>query len=148
MPRGNEAILKSNSRRDPITDENPRRAAMQASKSLESSSRTWFSTGINSGILTFDMMVMASRKSILDNTIKFEKPSYQGWWALRDEMQIWILRGHHYARRDLLDKWYGCDRYRNESKGLMNRPRRTLRQSRRVPPNRITRDAGFGKNTL
>ena len=30
-----------------MMDGSPRRAAMQASKSLASSSRTWFSTGIN-----------------------------------------------------------------------------------------------------
>jgi hypothetical protein len=35
------------SRLGPIMEGSPRLAAMQASKSLPSSSRTWFSTGIN-----------------------------------------------------------------------------------------------------
>ena len=37
----------SSSRLGPIMEGSPRLAAMQASKSLPSSSRTWFSTGIN-----------------------------------------------------------------------------------------------------
>ena len=48
MLRGKASMRISISRRDPITDEKPCRAAMQASSSLGSSSRTWFSTGIRS----------------------------------------------------------------------------------------------------
>jgi hypothetical protein len=48
-----------------MIDENPRCAAMQASKSLGSSSRTWFSTGIKSNLFSVDMILLVFRKSIL-----------------------------------------------------------------------------------
>ena len=47
MLRGKESISISISRREPMTDVNPRRAATQARSSLGSSSRTWFSTGMS-----------------------------------------------------------------------------------------------------
>jgi hypothetical protein len=37
----------SSSRLEPMMEDSPRLAAVHASKSLASSSRTWFSTGIN-----------------------------------------------------------------------------------------------------
>ena len=65
MLRGYESIRNSNSRRDPMTDEKPRCAATQASNSLASSSRTWFSTGIKSNLFSDDMVLLVVRKSIL-----------------------------------------------------------------------------------
>ena len=47
MDLGKAVIWICISRRGPITEENPRLAAIQASRSLESSSRTWFSTGMS-----------------------------------------------------------------------------------------------------
>jgi uncharacterized glyoxalase superfamily metalloenzyme YdcJ len=55
MLRGKESMSISISRREPITEENPRRAATQARSNLGSSSRTWFSTGINSKGFEADM---------------------------------------------------------------------------------------------
>ena len=52
----------SSSRLGPIMEGSPRLAAMQASKSLPSSSRTWFSTGINKAgffvVILFAMLLL------------------------------------------------------------------------------------------
>ena len=49
MLLGKDAMRDSTSRLGPMMEGSPRLAATQASKSLASSSRTWFSTGIKSG---------------------------------------------------------------------------------------------------
>ena len=52
------------SRREPMIEEYPLRAAMQASSSFGSSSRTWFSTGISNNGFATDMCRNASEESI------------------------------------------------------------------------------------
>ncbi len=62
MPLGKDAIRDSMSRLGPMMEVSPRLAATQASKSLASSSRTWFSTGINKTGF-FDVMLVVVLRS-------------------------------------------------------------------------------------
>jgi hypothetical protein len=60
MLLGKDAILSSISRFEPTIEVSPRPAAMHASKILASSSRTWFSTGINKVAFLNDILVSIS----------------------------------------------------------------------------------------